>query len=287
MRIAEEPGSQRAETVVHCPAVDIIAISKLATDPDTEAPLLAADLGITAYEARQKLAVGTPCVVLMTNERARTASLVSALRGRGHAAVACDGRAVVSSSVMVPIRNFHLGPDALVLDAPPGQERQADEGLTRIPFVDIVALLRAAHRHAVETHQVTQERKFRPAAAIISGGVILTKTVTRDVMRTNESKEQVLYIFSRGRIPCLLREASAQYAGLGEAVRPTRIENFLTTVRLLRESAPNAPYDERLISLKRAPEPANEPGAPRAFDRETGGIDLLAHLLAMSLAGPG
>jgi hypothetical protein len=267
--------------------VDIIAITKLATDPETEAPLLAADLGITAYEARQKLAVGTPCVVLMTNERARTASLVSALRGRGHTAVACDGRAVVSSSAMVPVRSFHLDPDALVLDAPPGQERQAEEGVTRMPFVDIVALVRAAHRHAVETHQLTKEKKFRPAAAIISGGVILTKTVTRDVTRTNESKEQVLYIFSRGRVPCLLREASAQYAGLGEAVRPTRIENFLTTVRLLRESAPNAPYDERLISLKRAPEPANEPGAPRAFDRETGGIDLLAHLLAMSLAGPG
>ncbi len=40
--------------------MDVIALTELATAPEVEAPLLAHELGITPYEARQKLAVGTP-----------------------------------------------------------------------------------------------------------------------------------------------------------------------------------------------------------------------------------
>jgi hypothetical protein len=261
--------------------VEIVALTKLATSPEVEAPLLAQDLGITAYEARQKLAVGMPCVLLVTPDRARALSLLGALRGRAHGAVACEGRDVVPSGAMVHVRRFHLDAGALVLD--PSQEGQAATAPERVPYAEMLALVRATHRRSFETHEETKEKKFRPAAALMSGGVILTKTVKRDVVRTAEEKEQVLYIVRKGRVPCLLCEGSAHYAGLGDAVRATRMENFTTTVRLLRERAPAAAYDERLVSLKKAPEPPNDPGAPRAFDRETGGIDLLVHLLALSL----
>jgi hypothetical protein len=60
--------------------MDVVALTELATTPEAEAPQLAVDLGITAYEARQKLATGLPCVVLMTPDRARATSLLGALR---------------------------------------------------------------------------------------------------------------------------------------------------------------------------------------------------------------
>ncbi len=260
--------------------MDVVALTALATSPDAEAPLLAAELGVTAYEARQKLAVGMPCVVLMTPDRIRATTLLASLRARGHGAVACDGAAVVPSARMREIRRFAFATDALTLLPPEGQTGEEE----RVRFADVLAILRATHRHATETHEETKEKKFRPVAALASGGVILTKTVTRDVVRTGEDKEQVLYLFRRGGLPCLLRESSAQYAGLGAAVLPTRFQNFTTTVRLLREHAPAVPYDERLLTVKKPPEPPNEPGAPRVHDRETGGIDLLAHLLAMWLS---
>ena len=262
--------------------MDVVALTTLATSVDVEAPLLADDLGLTVYEARQKLALLLPAVVLMSPDRERTTSLLAALRRRGHGAIACDARAVAPSGRMTVIRRFHLELDALVLEGTDG-----DPAAERVPFADMVALIRAAHRHSTLTHEQTKEKKFRPAAALITGGVVLTKTVKKDVVRTGEEKEQVLYIFRRGgQLPCLLREGSAQYGGLGQAVQPTRLLNFATTVRLLREGAPRVPCDERLVTMKKAPEPPNAPGTPRLFDRETGGTDLMAHLLAMVISAP-
>jgi len=262
--------------------MDIVALTELGTTAEVEAAELASNLGITPYEARQRLAAGMPCVVLVTGDRARATSLLGILRGRHHGAVACEARAVVASSAMVPVRRFHFDAEALVVEA--RNDGAADDAAERVPYRDVIALVRATHRHSFETHEETKEKKFRPAAALATGGVVLTKTVTRDVVRTGEDREQVLYIYRRGHFPCLLREGGAQYAGLGSDVQPTRAQNFLTTVRLLREHAARAPYDDRLISAKRAPEPPNLPGAPRSFDPETGGTDLLAHLIAMWLS---
>jgi hypothetical protein len=263
--------------------VDVVALTELATTADVEAPILAGELGITAYDARQKLAVGMPCVVLMTEDRAKTTSLLGALRARGHGAVACEARAVVPNAMMVQVRRFHFEGDAFVVEA--GQDGQlgakTDE---RVAYADMLAFIHATHRHTTERREQTKEKKFRPVAALASGGVILTKTVTHDVVRTGEDKEQVVYIFRKGGVPVLLSESGAQYAGLGDAALPTRIQNFATTTRLLRERAPAVPWDARLTTLKKPPEPPNDPGSRRTFDRETGGTDLLAHLLAMWLS---
>ena len=260
--------------------MDVVALTSLSTSVDTEVPLLAADLGVAAFEARQKLAGGFPCVLLFTTDREKTAALVAKLRGRGHGVLACDTAAVVSASAMLPIQRFHFEPDAWVIDA--SSEGGAVE--TRLSFVDIAAVIRASHRHASVVHEQTKERKFRPVAALATGGLVMTKTIKQDVTRVTEEREQVLYVFRRGGEPCLLGESSAHYAGLGEAVRPTRLENFNVTMRMLKELAPEVPFDERLTTVKKLPSRPTETGTRRDFDPETGGVDLLAHLLAMWLS---
>ncbi len=260
--------------------MDIVALTEVATPLEALATLLAAELSVTPFEARQTLAAGVPCVVLMTADRARALSLLGTLRAHGHGALACEGGAVTPSSSMVPIRRFRFDGEALVTDA--GAEPSAEDA--RVPFADLVALLRATHRHQVESREETKEKKFRPGAAIVTGGLILTKTVKREVVRTSDEREQVLYLFRRGGPPCLLQDSAAHYGGLGEHTRPTRLENFTTTVRLLREHAPAAAYDERLLAVKKFPAPPTLPGSPRLFDVETGGVDLVAHILAAWLS---
>ena len=258
--------------------MDLVALTELATTDETEAPLLAANLGVSVYEARQKLAVGMPAVVLMTRSRPQALDLLAQLRARKHAAVACDSSAVVPAAAMVQVRKFLLAPRELVIEAP-----VATDAPITVPYAEIVALVRAIHRSTVETRDAVKERKLRPFAAIATGGDMLTKTVKHEVRTVSEEREQVLYLFRRRGVPCLLRESTGQYAGLGERVRPTRLENFATTLRLLREQAPLAPFDTRLASVRKLPELPADDGAPRAFDPVNGGVDVLAHLIAMSL----
>jgi hypothetical protein len=69
----------------------------------------------------------------------------------------------------------------------------------------------------------------------------------------------------------------------------TERENFLIAIELLRERAPHAAYDERLVGRK-VPERLCQ-AASRGISRErtvettsAAGMDLVAHLLAMWLA---
>jgi len=85
--------------------------------------------------------------------------------------------------------------------------------------------------------------------AIATGGLIMSKKTTREVTTKTETREQVLYLFRKsGGAPWILRERAARYMGLGADLRPTSLENFGTTIRRLRELAPLAFYDERLMS---------------------------------------
>jgi len=162
---------------------------------------------------------------------------------------------------MTALRDFQLEPDALV----------ADTSGERLPYDDMLALLRASHRTTSVRTEDVKERKFRPGMAIATGGLVLSKTTTREVTSRSETRQQVLYLFRRsGAVPMILRERGARYRGLGAELRPTSLENFATTIRRLRERAPRAFYDERLMSGR--PIRGVVEGIPAA--------DILAYLLA-------
>jgi hypothetical protein len=226
---------------------------------------LATELGTTLYELKLTLGAGLPAVVLATVDATLAASASSAIEAHGHVAELCDRRDVVASDTMTALRDFQLEPDALVASAS-GE---------RLPYDDLLALLRASHRTVTTKTEDVKERKFRPGMAIATGGLVLSKTTTHEVTSRSETRQQVLYLFRRsGAAPMILRERTARYMGLGADLRPTSLENFATTLRLLRERAPGAFYDERLMSGR--PIRGVAEGIPAA--------DILAHLLAAHAA---
>ena len=138
----------------------------------------------------------------------------------------------------------------------------------------MLGLFRASHRTtSTSTHEV-KERKLQPGMAIATGGLILTKTTKKEVTTKTETREQVLYLFRKSEAPpWILRERGARYMGLGPDLRPTSLENFITTIRRLRELAPQAENDERLMS-----------GRPILGVAEgIEAMDILAYLLANDL----
>lgn len=234
----------------------IVAITGLATPPDAAAAALARALGTLPYDERRKLAAGVPAVVLTSADAARAEAVAATLRGLGHQVIACDAEAVVPSSKMVSLKRFALGDDALVA------------GDERLPWNDLAVLVRAVERRRVETTTTVKEKKTDLVRAVVTGGLVRSKTTTRVETARNDESEPVLYLFrASAATPWILREQGTHYEALGARLQPTAAPNFVATVAELRARAPRARFDERLVP-RRVPSPEE--------------LDLLAHLVAWS-----
>jgi hypothetical protein len=250
----------------------VALLTGTADDPAAQERLAKA-LGSTVYEARLALAGGFPSIVLTTAEEAKARAIVDALRAAGDDAVFVDPSAIVSSGAMIPLDHFTLDSDG------------ATAGAQFLPYADIQCLLRAIHRSRSASEIRTTERKLSATKMLLATGV--SKTVTTTTKEASESREPVLYVFRRsGATPWLLREIGTSYEGLGAARGLTATGNFATTVRLLREHAPHAAYDERLLHAHRALERASLQGTgahSTVTSSSASGIDTLAHLVAMAM----
>lgn len=254
----------------------VVAVIELRSAPEEEAQALAGTLGGTAYEHRLHLVGGSPAVVLSTPEREVALRVLSGLRARGHDAFACDAAAVVSSDRMVALRKprFELGAIA------------NDEA--RVDAEDVLALLRATHRTDLEVREEVKTKRFSAGRAIMTGGLLLSKTAKREETTRAHEATQVLYLFRRsGQTPWILREHGTNFEGLGAEIGPTSAQNFLTSVQKMRRVAPRAVYDERLLMLRRSPGPPvklGSLGSESVSASSIGAIDLAAHLLALSIS---
>jgi len=243
--------------------MDVVAIVRLGTPIEDEARALAADLGSLPYEVRLKLKAGLPAVVLTTQDPARAVALHGALRRRGHEAIHCRGAEVVATEDMVAVRQLRLDPDALVsLSGTPA----------RLLWIDIAALVRGVHRSSATIRKVVKQKKLAPARAVLTGGLMTSKTTTTTVLGTTEDDEAVLYVFPRtGGSPWSLRERNLQFGVLGDEATPTALRNFELVVERVRTNARQATYDDRLVNRKATP----------------GEIDLLAHVIANAIGHGG
>jgi len=253
--------------------VDVVALIALGTPVEAEAALLAVDLGMTAYEAALMLRVPSPMPILRTDDRARAVDLVTKLRSRGHQVVACDLGAVATGDALTTVRAFRLEDDAFVAD-----ER-------RVPWTDILAMVRAVHRTTTERVTTTERTRLSLGRAALTGGLAFSKTEKQQTKVTNEEREQVLYVFTSGG-PLLVPQMRVRYEGLGAHLRPLQLENFTTLLRLLRERVPLVPYDERLLQPRPAQERVRTLSREHTKTTSAEGVDLLAHLVAMAIARP-
>ena len=244
----------------------LVGIGDLRGTIDDAIRPLADDLGTTPYELRLLLNAGLPAVVLATVDQSLAQAAVATIARQGHAPIACARHDVVPSARMTSLRDFQLTKNGLSAHSGSGDP---------LSFNDIAVMLRATHRTTSETTEEVRERNLRPVMAIATGGLVMSKTTTRTVTSRTAHNEQVLYIFRRSSAPpWLLRERSAHYSGLGEALRPTSLENFATTIGKLRECAHDAAYDERLKSSRPL----------RGIADAIEATDIYAHLLATYLA---
>ena len=255
--------------------MDVVAIVALGRSVEEEAPKLAADLGLTAYETGVMLRAPMPVIVLRTDDRARTTDLLGKLRSRGHDAVACALDAVTSSDDMFRPKAFRVDAGDFV-GIGHGEEH-------RLPLAAISALVRATHVTRTEDVIVERQRKIGIGRAALTGGLLGTKTVEKESTRVTHEREPVLYVFRVDAAPWLLASTQLRYDGLAQDMKISKMENFEVLVRSLRELAPAAAFDARLLSV-RANTTVIAAGPKHLATSSSASLDILAHIVAMSLA---
>ena len=257
--------------------MDLVAIVALKTAVEVEAPLLAANLGATAYETALMLRAPSPIVVLRTDDRGKAIAVLGALRARGHEVVACELSAIAMGGALAQVRSFALGTDGISVATLEGAGVQ-------VAWPAIAALVRAVHRVRSETTEVSSTQKFDLGRAAMTGGIMVTKKHAVTTKSSIDEREPVLYAFRHDGPPLLFRQSKVRWDGLGAQLRPLAHENFTTLVRLLREAAPRAPFDDRLAGPR--PVDYRERAGPNGSvsSSTSDGVDQLAHVVATAIS---
>jgi len=202
---------------------------------------LAEVLGKSLYEARARLSdpAGGPAVAATYAEIDPARDRAARLRAGGFDTLLLSPEQVEVDSSRFLVRGFQLGERGLTVHSRQGQS-------TEIAYADVVLLLRGVRPILQAETKTVEERKFSPARAILSGGLIFTKTTRRTRQVTNEEREGFLHLYAAGKRPLALRENALDYQSLGPALRPSVAANFSHLLAELRRACPGALYDERL-----------------------------------------
>lgn len=221
----------------------IVAIHGLGGDREGLAKGLAAALGATLYEALARLRVpgSGPVTVAVFAEEGRAAALLEKLKSSGFgASVLTDAEIELEGRASI-VRRFSLGEHDLGVTSEKGDS-------SSIPFQEIAVILRGTAIISGVTTETTKTRSVDAGRAVLSGGLMITKTTTdvREVI--TEERQGFVNLYRKDGPVLVFREKALAYDSLGPAIKPSRTLNFSYLVSELRRLCPGAVYDERLLT---------------------------------------
>jgi hypothetical protein len=247
----------------------ILAVAHLPPGPDALATVSAA-CGLPVSDVRLRLTGTLPRVLLSDSDTDRVRELAAALEKAGVPALCCDPDAVTTDKDRIVARHLELSGDGLVVVDRRSERHQLSAGA--------VALLQRGFRTSTTRENVTtKERKLSLGRAVLSGGLLASKSVSTTSTRTVEASEAFLLIQRLdGQPDVVLYERQLAYQFLGADAGPTAVANFALTVKRVRAIATQAPLDERV----------GQRPFVEAFSSTAAGdpLDLALHLVRMAHA---
>lgn len=255
----------------------VVALTRWGKPLEDELPHLAQALGEQAYDLRLALAGVPPVYVYRGPDLARTQDALLLLQRRGHGAVACELSSVVASSSM-------LAPRGVTFD---GDQVRVSHGVTTesVAYSDLLALIHAMEAVEVDSLEKTTTREFSLGRAALSGGLLWSKKKTGEKHEQAREAEPVAYLFRHNGAPILLRQGSIRLEGEGIAVPRTSVEAFQLCIQELRRRAPQAHYDNRLLTSKRKAKLASHRATSTSVTTSHSNAsenDLAAHVIALA-----
>lgn len=233
-------------------AVVLVALSP--AGPDAEAPALAKDLGVTAYEAGLLVRSALPVLVKRIADPAVAQAILAALRARGNEVVAFDASAVARDDRLLAVKSFTIGDEFIGVSTATGD--------ASVAYTSILAIVRAVSFSTVTTKHTETSMKISATSAMLTGRPV--RMTSKETTRETSARELVAYVYSADGPPLSLVAAQISYTGLASP-SPAVLDNFTTLLQLLRGRAPTAGYDERLLHA-----------------RPNADVPLLAHAIALA-----
>ena len=165
----------------------VVAIHSINTEKETLAGSLSAVLKVTLYEALTRLRApgnGLLWIVAVLAEKERAAQLSEQLHSAGFKSLVLTADEIDTASCAWIVRRFGLGKSELHVETEKGDNLD-------IPFQDIDLVLPGISISRDNTTETVKKRSLNLGRAVISGGLMLTKTTktTREV--TTEARATV------------------------------------------------------------------------------------------------
>lgn len=224
----------------------LVASVRPVTNMEEAAAVLGEAAGITLAEARMRLAPEPPAL-LASVAPGQADVLLGALRRAGLAVLAVEPSAPTEAP-RTQARGVVFGDTGVTFQPRTGEPLE-------LPWSEVSTVLRGASSTRVETETRHESKKASLAMAIASQGLKMSRTVERTERSQQEDTEQVLLVFGRDGRRAVLREREVDFSCLGAGKQLTRMANMAALAKVLKERAPHAFHDERLLRLGRRPLP--------------------------------
>jgi hypothetical protein len=223
--------------------VHVVAISELAPGFEAKSGALASVLGAAPVDLlfRLRAVWPGPLVVGTAANEAGAAALAASVAGAGFAplVIAPDSWETDEARFVVRSPGF---PDAVLLV----ESRQGERRSTALADVDLV--IRGTMGASFVETATTSERKLSVGKAVLTGGLLLSSTVTKTTRQQTDTREGFVHLYAPGRPPVVLRESALTYEGFGTRRLSSRAANFAALAAELRRRCPAAVFDERLLT---------------------------------------
>jgi hypothetical protein len=221
----------------------VVAIYNINTDKETLAGSLAAVLNATPYEALTRLRCpgNGPLTVAVFAEREKAEQLLQKLHSAGFESVVLTDQEIASEDRASVVRRFALRKSTLSVETVEGDKLD-------IPFANIDLILRGITISRDTTSETVKNRSVSLGRAVLTGGMMITKTTKTKQDVTTEARERFINLYAADAPVIVFRENSLDYNSLGPARKLSRSENFTHVLAELRRRCPNALYDERLMN---------------------------------------
>ncbi|MCD6188037.1 MAG: hypothetical protein J7K09_07715 [Desulfuromusa sp.] len=203
---------------------------------------IATALNILVFEARQKITGGWPVVIANFADQSQAAELATKLTHEGVPALVIDTQLVRGNNRRQHIRSFELGAEALQVETLSGEP-------LKIGYETIQLLLIAScSTGQIQTSETTTQRKFSLGKTLLAGGIPMTKKIKTTETTSSEERDKTLWLYTSTGETLVFTRNAMDYSGLGEVRQITCDLNFNYLLKDLQRLAPQAHYNDRLLT---------------------------------------